>query len=248
MSMTDRDQNGGGLPPEDAAEIKTFKKLGAALPKEECDWPTLNAGCQKAQAKLEKLDHRREQGLYQSTQQQFQMLCAAHAYPDVMASILEAAAELDIEPTAATSTALLIVKVYSGNRLEPATASQRARALRGAAMKKIKPHKLAKHLEKEGIAKLAKYFSDNKEPKRTKPKSQPAKSDRATSDCDFMEEVKLFNPTLEWSEGHRDTWDKALRKGRRVRVILKPDGDNSGRVKAIRVLSTSKKREGRHDA
>jgi hypothetical protein len=253
--MTDHDESGGGLPPEDAAEKKRLKKLGATLSERECDWPKLSAECQEAQAQLAKLERSRDRGLYLSVQKQYQLLCAAYAHPDVMEAIMDAAVGASIRITQATSIALLIVKLYSGNTLEPATASQRAQAMRGAAMKKIKPHELAKHLKKEGIAKLAKHFSESKKSKTSKAESQPAKSenqstktDKSDAVSDAMEEVEPFNPKLGWDEGHRDTWDKALRKSRCVSVILKPDGDNSGRVKTIRLLSKSKKRESRHDS
>lgn len=246
--MTDHDESGGGLPPEDAAEKKRLKKLGATLSERECDWPKLSAECQEAQAQLAKLERSRERGLYLSMQKHYQMLCAAHAHPDVMEAIMDAAVGAGIPITQATSIALLIVKLNSGNTLEPATASQRAQAMRGAAMKKIKPHELAKHLKTEGIAKLAKHFSESKKSKPANSESPPAKADKSGGGSDATEEVEQFNPKLDWDEGHRDTWDKALRKSRCIRVILKPDGDNSGRVKAIRLVTKPKKRESRHDS
>lgn len=246
--MTDHDESGGGLPPEDAAEKKCLKKLGANLSERECDWPKLSAECKEAQAQLAKLERSRDRGLYLSVQKQYQMLCAAHANREVMEAIKDAALGADIPITQATSIALLIVKLFSSETLEPATASQRAQAMRGAALKKIKPHELAKHLKTEGIAKLAKHFSESKKSKPAKSENQTAKADRSDAGSDASEQVEPFSPKLDWDEGHRNTWDKALRKGRRVRLILKPDGDNSGRVKAIRLLSRTKKRENRHDS
>ncbi len=249
--MINHDQNGGGLPAETNQERKKLRKLGKSMPRGRRTRETLLSACRKNRENLQKAIKRVRAEAYVVTGGNYDLLCAAHADPTLKATILAEAKERGLPITAATSLALVIVKLYSDCGLEPATASQQAMALRGAALKGIEPGKLTSHLKHEGIVKLARYFQEKTKPipsgNDTTIESEGTASDIGKPADDGSDDGNPVDsgPAMAWPDKLIPIWDKAIRKNRRIALVVEPGDGETGTIIEARLLSKPKT-EGKH--
>ena len=214
--------NGSGLPPESKDERQQLRAFGEQL----CSGPQslkrLTRACEIA--RKHRIVTRREarRAKYEHLGTIYQLLCAAYARPDFMTGMLEHAAQRGFTVSATTSTALLFVKVLSCRSLEPATASQQALALRGAALKGIAPEEFAKRAPlMGGITKLAAHF-------RAERSSSARKGGKVARKAPYTP-----FPQLKWSRKAIERWEQLFPKGKDVRIVVRRTSPHEATVVSV---------------
>lgn len=232
--MTHHDRDGGGLPPESDRERRRLKRLAERMTEEERDSGAVLSACRDTRRTVREAEKAFRAGVYDNLVNIFRLLCLAQIDPAICKEANRRAKHLGIRRTKATSTALFFVKVFSPRTLKPATASQQAKALRGAALLSIPPDKLlAKVKAKGGMTALAQYFHESNHP-------QPAEK----TPPEDMGGFKSVDPLLSlfWTEHARKVWRKAARKQRKVKLTVIPDENGGGRILKARLHSSRKER------
>ncbi|MGE5608508.1 MAG: hypothetical protein ACM359_04595 [Bacillota bacterium] len=231
--MTHHDRDGGGLPPESNRERRRLKRLAERMTEEERDSDAVLSACRDTRRIVRETRKVFRAGVYDNLVNIFRLLCLAQIDPAICKEANRRAKHLGIRRTEATSTALFFVKVFSPRTLKPATASQQAKALRGAALLSIPPDKLlAKLKEKGGMTALAQHFHESNG--RQSAEKTPPKD---------MGGFKPIDPlSLFWTDSARKVWRKAAKKQLRVKLTVIPDSNGGGRILKARLYSNRKER------
>ena len=222
--MTDHDRNGGGLPPEDRREVRRLRRLAEQMPQNERDSEALLEACHKTRQQVRKTMKAVRLAGHHNITNIYRLLCLAQIDTEIMKEANRRAKRYGIQRTAATSTALFFVKVFSPSSLESATASQQAMALRGAALLSIPPDKLLEKLKIDGgMIALAKHFRESVHPRAPKEKS-------------------LIRPSFTWRDNAEKVWRKALQRRQEVTLIVRPNVSGGGHVLEAALVSKQKER------
>lgn len=232
--MPHHDRDGGGLPPESDRERRRLKRLAERMTEEERDSDAVLSACRDTRRTVRETGKAFRAGVYDNLVNIFRLLCLAQINPRIERVASRRAEHSRVRRTKATSTALFFVKVFSLRTLKPATASQQAKALRGAALLSIPPDKLlAKLKEKGGMTALAQHFHESNG-------RQPAEKTLPKDMGGFKPVDPL--PSLFWTKGAQKVWQKAARKRRKVKLTVIPDSNGGGRILKARLHSSRKER------
>lgn len=231
--MTHHDRDGGNLPPESNRERRRLKRLAERMTEEERDSDAVLSACRDTRRTVREAEKAFRAGVYDNLVNIFRLLCLDQIDSTIREEASRRAERYSIRRTKATSKALFFVKVFSLRSLKPATASQQAKALRGAALLSIPPDELlAKLKAKGGMTALAQHFheSNGRQPaEKTPPKD--------------MGGFKQVDPlSLFWTKSAQKVWRKAARKQRKVRLTVIPDRNGGGRILKARLYSNRKER------
>lgn len=228
--MNSHCQKGDALPPENELEQRQLRALGDAICSDEHGHEQLMEACEIARKHLVTVRRKARVAKYEHLGAVYKLLCASFANSDLMSGMKRRAEQRGITTAGSTSTALLFIKLLSSKHLEPATASQQAMALRGAALMGIAPNELAVRIPKlGGIAKLAEYFRAQRRPSARKVQKLARKSP-----------LTQPSPELKWSSKVIERWERVSSKSTDVHLILRRTSQSRWTVLAVSRCLTEK--------